>query len=126
MSVPGLKDQIDIFTYNYVSDGAGGRKISEKQFIYKERHARISVMTSEKQLKWFGFAGKELWLVLLEYSPKLLNTGDFYIQLNQRCGPSIVECGAIYRSLKCRHQRDENGVFHHTSLAVERDESAEE
>lgn len=126
MFIAGMTDHVNIFKYLLEDDGAGGLVQDEVDYVYEDIYARISVMTTDKQLKWFGFAGKELWLVLLQYSPLILLTGDYYLELSSLSPTSVIEQGQIYRVLKSRHQRDESNNYHHTSLAIERDESAEE
>ena len=126
MFTEGMTDEVNIFKYLMEDDGAGGEVQGEPDYLYEQVRARISVLTAEKQLKWFGFAGKELWLVILQHSPNIPLTGDYYLELHYNSPTSVIELGQIYRILKSRHQRDETGIFHHTSLVIERDESAEE
>lgn len=124
--VAGLVDLVNIFSYNLVDDEAGGLTQSSKVLLYTRVWARISVMTSEMQQTQFGFAGKELWRVLVEYSPCITNIGKFYLQLHSDSTPSVISSGGIYRIISSRHQRTEHNVWHHTSLVIEHDEQAEE
>jgi len=126
MSIGGMTDKVDIFTYTLVSDGAGGLVQDTKDYLYQNIYARISIMDAKTQLEWFGFSGKKLWKVLLQYSRLLDNVGEYYITLNVASPTSVVNQGEIFRIIESRHQRNESNVFHHTSLAIEKDESAEE
>jgi hypothetical protein len=107
-------------------DGTGGQTQGGKAFLYTDIAARITIMNSEQQQQIFGFGGKEIWSVILQYSPKVENTGKFYLVLTQCCKQGIIPSDGIYRIIRSRHQRDQYNNYHHTSLAIEKDAQAEE
>lgn len=125
MFIGGMTDKVDIFKYDLTNDGAGGLVRGNKDYLYQNIFGRISVMDAKTQQDWFGFSGKKIWKVLLQYSGSLDNTGDYYLQLNNSSPVSVVSKGNIFRIVESRHQRNDSNVWHHTSLAIERDEQAE-
>lgn len=125
MPITGLPDLVDIFQYLPISDGAGGLKQGSKSYLCKNTPARLSKMDASSQIKEFGIAGKKAWRVLLPYLETLTNTGDFFLSLSVSAQKSVVEPTEIFRFLYSRPQRDDNGVYHHTTGFLEKDEQAE-
>ncbi len=125
MFIGGMTDKVDIFKYELGDDGAGGVSQGNKDYLYQNIFARISVMDAKTQQEWFGFSGKKIWKVLLQHSRLLNNDGEYYLILNITSPTSVVNQGEIFRIIESRHQRNESNSYHHTSLAIERDEQAE-
>ncbi len=126
MFTEGMSDLVNIFSYNLGDDTAGGLVQGTKKYLYTKVLCRITILSGEKQLKLFGFTGKEMWAVLLQYSPRVVDLGKYYLELHATSPVSVICQNTIYRVVKSKHQRDEYNIFHHTSLFIERDESAEE
>ena len=122
MSVPGLCDEVCIFSFRMVGDGAGGVTQGDRISLYSRTPARLSIMSAKTQLEWFGFAGREMWHVIADPLEKLDNVGKYYLQLTPDSRPTIIRQSGIYRIVMSRHQRDQGGTIHHSSMAIELDE----
>ena len=123
-NLPGTIDIVRIFRYTLQGDGAGGYTQNAKEDVYATVDARITVMDADTALKEFGIGGKRGWKVLLDYCPLISQDGDNYLELVNNV-PSVIKFGQIYRIVTARDQRDAEGVWHHSSLAIEKDEVAE-
>ncbi len=125
MTIPliGLVHRVDIINYKEEDDGAGGLALDTDNpvNVYLKRRARVTVMSDEDEREGFGEASGRHWRVIIKYSPNIERSHFLRLSASSRKAP--INTGIDYRIVYVKHQIDHLGRFHHTTLAIEKEEA---
>ena len=113
----GLVHRIDIIRRADTDDGSGGVIPGTPSAIYSSLPARVTVMSGEDEQKVFGNASGNKWRVISKYALNIHKSDFLSLSANSVAAP--IDAGLEYRVLWVKHQIDDVGRFHHTSLVVE-------
>lgn len=116
ISIIGLVHTVDVKSYAEDTDAAGGIIDGTVTVVYNDVKCRITMLTGEDIQLISGLDSAKSWKIIMMYSPDIALGQTVTVPSGT---PALV---GVYRILWFKHQIDEHGKYHHTSLIVEKDD----
>jgi len=115
----GLAHIVAVNRYSRVSDGLGGIKDGVATAIYTAMRCRVTTLdkADADKLGLSGYDSAKTYKIFAAYSPNV-QRDDIVVFANA----NIPAPTGNYRVTWLKHQIDDVGAFHHTSLVVEKDD----